>query len=64
MIVRGRNAQSIVEYSIIFVVVALALASMKMYMVRSVKASFKVLQEQVTGNYSHNDAEGPVTIHP
>mgnify|MGYP000864041660 CR=1 FL=1 len=51
----GRKGQSIVEYGILFVIVALAVGGMKMYLLRSVKAQFKVLQDQASGVYDEND---------
>lgn len=49
------KAQSIIEYSVLFVIVALAVGGMKMYLTRSVKAQFKVLQDQASGTYDRND---------
>lgn len=43
-----KNAQSIMEYVILLVIVALAVGGMKMYMLRSVKAQFKVMQDQLS----------------
>lgn len=50
-----KTAQSILEYSVLLVIVALAVGGMKMYLTRSVKAQFKVMQDQASGKYDAND---------
>lgn len=53
--INHKLAQSIIEYSVLFVIVALAVGGMRMYLMRSVKAQFKVLQDQASGTYAKDD---------
>jgi Flp pilus assembly pilin Flp len=50
--------QSIIEYAVLLMIVAMAVGGMKMYLTRSVKAQFKVMQDQVSGAYDENDTIG------
>lgn len=52
-----KSAQSILEYIILLAIVALALGGMKMYLLRSVKAQFKVVQDQLSDKYKDKDIE-------
>lgn len=42
-----RSAQSILEYVVLIAIVVTAIGGMKMYLLRSVKAQFKVMQDRV-----------------
>lgn len=57
-----KKAQSIIEYGVLFVIVALAVGGMKMYLTRAVKAQFRVMQDQASGNYDSNDTINDPTI--
>lgn len=46
----NKTAQSIVEYVVLIAIVVMAVGGMKMYMLRSVKAQFKVMQDRLTGS--------------
>jgi len=52
------SGQSIIEYAVLLMIVAMAVGGMKMYLTRSVKAQFKVMQDQVSGAYDENDTIG------
>jgi len=55
-----RKAQSILEYTILLLVVASAIGGMRMYLIRSVKGQFKNLQDQVSGTaYSTDKITAP-----
>ena len=45
---RKLRSQSLIEYIILLIIVVSAVAAMKMYLLRSVKAQFKIMQEQIT----------------
>lgn len=42
------RAQTIIEYIILLAIVVGAVGAMKMYLLRSVKAQFKVMQERIS----------------
>ncbi|MCM8797130.1 MAG: hypothetical protein NC923_04545 [Candidatus Omnitrophica bacterium] len=44
---RGKRAQSILEYAMIVAVVAAALAAMNTYLKRSIQANLKNLEDQI-----------------
>jgi uncharacterized protein (UPF0333 family) len=49
------RSQSILEYIILLSVVVLAVGAMKLYLTRSVKAQFKVIQDQLNDQYKYKD---------
>lgn len=49
MIIRTRRAQSIIEYVMIFIIVAVALSLTHRYVYRSVNARLKQAQDELTG---------------
>jgi Flp pilus assembly pilin Flp len=49
-----KNCQSILEYVVLLAIVALAVGGMRMYVLRSVKAKFKVIQDQLSDKYQDN----------
>ena len=52
MKIKMQKAQSILEYVILIIIVVSAIGAMRMYLLRSVKAQFKVVQESVSDEYS------------
>lgn len=56
--IKKQKSQSILEYIILIVIVVSAIGAMKMYLLRSVKAQFKTMQDAVSNEYSRENVGG------
>ena len=58
------RGQSIIEYVILLAIVAMAVAGMRMYMLRAVKAKFKVMQDELSGTYKDREVKPKDYVDP
>jgi len=49
------TAQSIVEYAVLLTVIALAVAAMRLYVMRSAQAQMKLIQDQINNPQDADD---------